>query len=224
MNELFSSLSAENGSKGRILNIPYFWHWVSPNPRHDISFSSNKTLLKATKPPIEFSKYNSFADIDRTPYLFLGDLFARKPKYFSDESGTFSSFGWCSEREMAFMALMNLFKIEGKVITSGNHSWSELIIPLKNNKDSVKNFKVTVDNTFNDIDWTIIHPTQLRSWRIKTATDKFAKWYNDKASSESELKRIKAHYVPKEATKRIEAQVVAYLNKQLYYKYSFSDE
>ncbi len=133
LHELFTSQTASDCSKGEILNIPYQWHWVQPNPRHEIYFASSKTLLKDTKPPNEFSKYNSYADIDRTPYLFLSDLVYPEFKYYSNSCDTFSTFGWCSEREMAFIALTTLLEYEGKVVAEGNHSWSEFVIPLKLN-------------------------------------------------------------------------------------------
>jgi hypothetical protein len=36
VHKLFTSRTAQNGSVGGILPIPYYWHWVTPNPRYDI--------------------------------------------------------------------------------------------------------------------------------------------------------------------------------------------
>lgn len=91
LHDLFTSQTASDCSKGEILNIPYFWHWTSPNPRYEIYLVETNKLLCQTKPPKEFSKYNSYADVDRTPYLFLSDLFQERPKYYSISCDTFSS-------------------------------------------------------------------------------------------------------------------------------------
>jgi hypothetical protein len=98
LHDLFTSKSPSNGSRGDILDIPYFWHWVSPNPRYGIYLRENHMLLKDQKPPLGFEKYKNYADVDRTPDVFLIDMFSEKPKYYSACCDTFSTFGWCSER------------------------------------------------------------------------------------------------------------------------------
>jgi len=74
LHKLFTSKNASNGSHGEILNIPYFWHWINPNPRYEITLLSTNQKLNTIKSPAAFSKYKSYADIDRTPYLFLSEL------------------------------------------------------------------------------------------------------------------------------------------------------
>lgn len=211
LHEIFTSQTASNCSKGEILNIPYQWHWVEPNPRHEIYFTSNNKLLKDTKPPSEFSKYNSFADIDRTPYLFLSDLVHSDLKYYSSSCDTFSTFGWCSEREMAFIALTKLLSYEGKVVAEGNHSWSELIIELKSNTGLLKSFKVTVDNTFNSVYWSLIEEQEISEWKKYFGNTNLSNWYNRKAKSITELRRIENHLVTNKSMLRIENDVVKYL-------------
>ena len=39
LHNLFTCKSSTNGSKGDIINIPYFWHHVTPNPRYKIYFT-----------------------------------------------------------------------------------------------------------------------------------------------------------------------------------------
>jgi hypothetical protein len=215
LHELFTSETASNCSRGKILNIPYQWHWIEPNPRYDIHFVSNNVLLKNTKPPAEFYKYNSYADIDRTPYLYLSDLVSKDLKYYSDSCGTFSTFGWCSEREMAFVALTKILGYQGKVVAEGNHSWSEFIIPLKLNNGEFKNFVVFVDNTFNTIYWDTIEQHKIPEWNGYFGDTKLAAWYNRKAKSNTELNRIKNHLVPNKAMQRIENKLVIYLNNRM---------
>ena len=215
LHELFTSQTASDCSKGEILNIPYQWHWVQPNPRYEIYFASSKTLLKDTKPPNEFSKYNSYADIDRTPYLFLSDFVYPELKYYSISCDTFSTFGWCSEREMAFIALTTLLEYEGKVVAEGNHSWSEFVIPLKLNTGELQDFKVTVDNTFNFIDWTTIKQQEISKWKKNMGDSRLPKWYNQKAKSKNELNKIKNHLVSNESMLRIENKLVIYLDREI---------
>jgi len=215
LHELFTSQSASNCSKGEILNIPYQWHWIQPNPRHEIYFVSSNRLLKDTKPANEFSKYNSHADIDRTPYLFLSDLVHSEPKYYSISCDTFSTFGWCSEREMAFVALAKLLDYDGKVVAENNHSWSEFIIPMKINTTEIQNFKVTIDNTFNSIYWTTIVSEEISKWRVHIGNASLAKWYNGKAKSNVELRNIRNHLVSNKTMSRIENELVMYLDKKI---------
>ena len=215
LHDLFTSQTATNCSHGEILNIPYLWHWTNPNPRHEIYFVQSKQLLFETKAPREFSTYNSYADIDRTPYLFLSDLVHDGPKYYSNSCDTFSTFGWCSEREMAFVALTNLLNINGKVIAEGNHSWSEFIIPLKLKNGQLQNFKVKVDNTFNAVEWTTIDNTEIIAWRNYNGNVNLANWYNQKAKSSIELGKIRNHLASNSAMKSIEIKLVNYLEKKI---------
>ena len=215
LHEIFTSQAASNCSRGEIINIPYQWHWVESNPRHEIYFASSNKLLKDTKPPKEFSKYSSYADIDRTPYLYLSDLVAEVPKYYSELCGSFSTFGWCSEREMAFVALAKLLKFEGKVGTYGNHSWSEFIVPLKRNNGEVQIFLVHVDNTFDRLDWTTIDQEALPDWKKDLGSTSLSVWYNRKAKSDSELRSIESHVVSPQFMSRMESDVVEYLTKRI---------
>jgi len=217
LHDLFTSQAASNCSHGEILNIPYLWHWVNPNPRHEIYFLKTKQLLFKTNAPSEFSKYNSFADIDRTPYLFLSDLVHDGPKYYSNACDTFSTFGWCSEREMAFVALTNLLNFDGKVIAEGNHSWSEFIIPLKLKNGQLQNFKAKVDNTFNAVEWTTMDNTDIIAWRNYNGNVSLANWYNQKAKDANELRKIRNHLASNSAMNNIEMKLVNYLEKNLKY-------
>ena len=213
LHDLFTSQTASNCSKGEILTIPYQWHWVSPNPRHTIRSTENGKLLTEIKPPIEFSKYKSYADIDRTPYLFLSDLFSSKPKYYSASCDTFPSFGWCSEREMAFVNLMDILSYSGKVVAEGNHSWSEFIIEMKSTDDTQKRFSVVVDNTFNKITWAEIEKQKIESWKKYFGDSPMANWYNQKAHAVNDKKRVKEFIISKEVMDKTEISLVNYLNK-----------
>lgn len=202
LHHLFTSESASNFSKGPILNIPYMWHWTTPNPRYSIYMTETGKKLKDMKPPAEFSKYKSYADIDRTPYLYLSDLASPHLKYRSEDFDTFATFGWCSEREMAYVALLQLLNFKGSVVVSGNHSWTELIVPYHLASGSIANFTATVDNTFNSISYTPYNKITPTS-----------NWYDRTAHSERELLKIKRHQMSQQAMDRIEQQVTQYLSQ-----------
>ncbi|MFL5729256.1 MAG: hypothetical protein ACJ75J_07190, partial [Cytophagaceae bacterium] len=179
LHDLFTSQTASNCSKGEILNIPYQWHWVNPNPRYSIRLTENGKLLKETKPSADFARYGSYADIDRTPYLFLSDLFTENPKYYSPDCDTFSTFGWCSEREMAFVSLLELLNFNGKVVADGNHSWSEFLVPMKTQDGKMKKFRIQTDNTFNGLNWLELEEPE-ETWKKSTGDSPMTGWYNQK--------------------------------------------
>ncbi len=215
LHKLFTSSSAQNGSRGEILNIPYFWHWTNPNPRHSIILVETNQKLSDVKSPASFAKYKSFADIDRTPHLFLSELLLENPKYKTSNLGEFSTFGWCSEREMAFVSLLETLNIKGKVFSEGNHSWSEFLIPITNNQNKVVNFIVKIDNTFDNIEWEVIAENKITSWKNNLGNVPLAKWYNEKAHSKTEIEKIKTIQVSVKTASFIETQVVNYINKKI---------
>lgn len=215
LHELFTSQTASNCSRGGILNIPYLWHWVNPNPRHGIYFTRKDELLANSPPPQGFSNYNSYADLDRTPYIFLSDLVHPESKYYSSSCDTFPTFGWCSEREMAFVALTTLLGFDGKVVAEGNHSWSEYIIPLISTDKNNILFQVTIDNTFDQTEWRIISPEDTSSWKQYFGNTNLSRWYNTKAKSKSELQKIQQHKVPDSIMSDIEKKVLKFLETQL---------
>jgi hypothetical protein len=202
---LLTSKGAANGSWGEILNIPYLWHWVKPNPRHQIFLTANNQNLSTVKPPTELKKYASFADIDRTPSLFFKDLFEEVPKYCI-ESDTFSTFGWCSEREMAYVCLMELLGFQGKVIAKGNHSWSEFTVSFPNGKMTPVLLNVKVDNTFDQVEWGIV----LSDVSVKS-NGGLGYWYNQKAHDASEKKYLNSLMVPPMASNSIEKSLCKFL-------------
>ena len=62
-----------------------------------------------------YKKYKSAADADRRPYLYLKDLVSKKNKYYHPECSGFYTFGWCSEREMAFNCLLAIMGYKCKI-------------------------------------------------------------------------------------------------------------
>jgi len=214
LHDLFTSQSASNCAVGEIWNIPYYWHWIPNNPRHEIYLKDNKQLLKNMPPSKGFKKYQSYADIDRTPYLFLSELFEPSPKYYSELCGDFSTFGWCSEREMAFISLLCILDYKGKVKAEGGHSWSELIVQFKQKSGDYQSIKIVVDNTFDGLEFTSIRKPEMKIWEQEMGDSKTTRWYNEKALSKREQQKIKQHIVSSEIMAVLEKKLVAYLNRR----------
>jgi hypothetical protein len=215
LHDLLTSESAIDCSKGSILDIPYMWHYQDPNLRYEIYFTETNTLLVDSAPPAEFKKYRSYADIDRTPYLYLSDLLQESPKYYSPSCDTFCTFGWCSEREMAFTALMRALEFNAKVMAPGIHSWTEMILPMRTTEGKTIYFKARVDNTYDSFDFEgQVDANFIAEWEKDLGTGTPG-WYNRQAFSKSEAARLKNYIVPEGASERVEARLVDYINRSL---------
>ena len=215
LHDLFTSQSAQNCAIGQAWNIPYYWHWIENNPRHKIYLKESGKLLKDIKPNKEFGNYHSKADIDRTPYLFLSDLFSEGPQYTSKDCGEFSTFGWCSEREMAFVSLMTLLGHKGKVAAQGGHSWTELIMTMNLSNGKKGYFKVNVDNTFDKIGWNLISESEIKKWETELGDSKTKRWYNEKAVSSKEQNRISNFQISPTVMHKLEREFVSFLNRRI---------
>lgn len=215
LHKLFTSSTAQNGSLGPILTIPYFWHWIKPNPRHSITDlrTGNFLTLKPTTP--EFKNYKSYADIDRTPSLFLKELFATTSLYSHASCDSFSTFGWCSEREAAFACLMDLYGYQSKVIVKGNHSWSEHLVYFRSKSGKRICFETKTDNTFDIVTFSKINNPVLVQWHAQTGDPGLAKWHNNNAHSLKEKTSLKTFIVPEKSFKEIEEKVRAYIISQI---------
>lgn len=214
LHDLFTGSNAVDFSSGGILKIPYFWHWVSPNPRHSITYLATSASLSTVKPPKEFSRYHSYADIDRVPSLYLSDLLLAKPKYSHPQCGTFYTFGWCSEREMAFTALLSVLGYHCKIVQRGIHTWSEVWVPFLGKNGTTLIAVASVDNTFDTIRWAKLSPDIDKSeWLGDCGSGAQIKWYNSKARSTEQLELIRSIKVPPQAAERIEANVREWMKK-----------
>lgn len=214
LHKLFTSQGAYNGAQGEILNIPYFWHWVTPNPRHSIQSLQHGIPLNKVKPPRAFGRYNSFADIDRTPALFLREWFSPSPLYSTLQNDTFNTFGWCSEREMSFVCLLEIMGLKGKVVAKGNHSWTELLVNIVDNKGEAKVLIATVDNTFDEMSFEEKEDLDTTKWYADVGEHRLQKWYNQKARSIKEKTEVKNIKGSKAVYSSIELSVVDFLNKR----------
>jgi len=203
LHDLFTSESANDGSIKGALGIPYFWNWGDSNTRYNILLLPDSISLKEIAPPQGLDKYQNLADFDRVPSVYLLDLFTEEPKYFHPDVGSFYTFGWCSEREMAFSLLMRIYGYESKVVADGNHSWSDIPVRFKTtNSDTV--LIVSVDNTFDNIYYDVPDSKTY-------ANDRLERWYNSQVNSELEIKRFKLYIVKRKPFNRVKKFITKWM-------------
>ncbi len=210
--ELFTGKYCIDFSRGGVFRIPYVFHWRTPNPRHDIISLVHNKKLSSVSSSREFNRYKSFADIDRVPSLYIGDLFSGTPKYYHPDCGKFYTFGWCSEREMAFNALLTLLGYTCKIKQQGIHTWSEVWLNFKNSDGGSVNAVMIVDNSVDIIEWEKV-PAGLTmdKWLKDYGEGTQINWYNKKARSKSELEKLKNRSVKETQVRWIEKSVCDWL-------------
>lgn len=203
VHDLMTGTSARDCSSGGILHIPYFWHWIKPNPRHSIRHLPDSLLLTKLKPPSGYGQYKTFADVDRRPALFLSDMVSAEPGYYHPDCGSFYTFGWCSEREMAFSCLMKVLGYRSKIVQSGIHTWSVVLLAMTKTDGTESPFEVFVDNTFDMVNWGQHSDRNDRTWESDFGAGTQIEWYNSIASSEAEVDKVRQVEVPETSADRI---------------------
>ena len=144
--------------------------------------------------------------------MYLGDLVSDHPKYAHPDCGSFFTFGWCSEREMAFVLLMETYGYQGKVVTNGNHSWAEFLIGLHNLHGQRQNFISRIDNTFDGLTWEMFsRDDSPETWLAERGSERLHRWYNQQAHASTEREVVALLQVSPTAMERMAAQVHAYL-------------
>jgi hypothetical protein len=143
------------------------------------------------------------ADIDRIPALYLGDLVSEKPGYLHPDCGTFFTFGWCSEREMAFTALFTAWGYPAKIWQSGIHTYSVVWCEFRTTSGSTVNLAAEVDTTFDSVTWREVpQGTQPDRWLEETGSGAQIDWYNRKARSQEQIDALQTIQVGAEARDR----------------------
>lgn len=212
LHDLFTCSGPLDCVRGGILDIPYMWHWIDPNPRHAIRRVQTGTLLVEETPPERFARYRSFADVDRVPSLYFADLVTETPQYEHPSCGSMYTFGWCSEREMAFCLLAQLFELDGWIQQVGNHVWSMFPIEWQTRSGDRKRVILRVDNTYDQFGWREYPGDQsLEAWIARITVTPDQRWYNAQAHDADERARVLEIDVPWPAQRRIRAQVQAAL-------------
>lgn len=189
LHHLFTSGADVTGNYGGILQIPYFWHWCKDNPRHNIIYRPTNENLTEVPAPVGFEKYKSRADIDRTPAVYLQDLFVDTALYYHSFVGNMFTFGWCSEREMAFGQMVRPKGYKMKVYQNSSHVWSEILLPFIDSSGVEINCILRVDNTFDYFDMVEVEESE-ELWYQDLGDGSMKAWYNKLANSEEEALKI----------------------------------
>jgi hypothetical protein len=134
MHQAFTVSSPINGLNDGLLGIPYY------DMESRVEYVDNAT------------------GVDRTPATFLSDLVDSLGIYYDrhNDKPVFT-FGWCAEREMAFMALLRNMGFEGTIVAAGGHAWSEIQIEFYSD-GKLTDYVLHIDNTFErfdivNVDW-----------------------------------------------------------------------
>ena len=144
--------------------------------------------------------------------MYLADLFSEKPKYKHKECGSFYSFGWCSEREIAFNTLLEIFGYRAKIKQSSIHTWSEILVKFKTANNKQIEIRFIVDNTFDIIRYETFNANTV-NWLKDIGNGSTIKWYNAKAHSQTEVSDVKNITVSDQTIKRIKKSVTDWLRE-----------
>lgn len=216
LHQLFTCRAPVNCEHSGILQIPYMWHWIEPNPRHAILRRATGKLLVEEAPPARFRRYQSFADVDRVPSLYLADLVTVAPQYEHPQCGPMYTFGWCSEREMAFSLMAGFFGHDGWVRQSGNHVWSVFPFRWRTGDGRQKEILLEFDNTFDIFGGQELPQGKTsQQWWSEHQLTPDQRWYNAQVRDPEEVERVRQIQVPPEAQQRIRAQVRAAMRSEM---------
>lgn len=206
LHALLTTDAAIDCAKAGVLGTVYFWHWTTPNPRHDILRLPDSVKLTTVAPPKGYGRYKSHADLDRLPTLYLSDLVTATPTYYHPGCNSFHTFGWCSEREMAFNALLANMGYACKVKQDGIHVWTEVLVMLRHRDEASGLYIIRIDNTFAQSVLRKLKVSRER-WATDFGSGAQVAWYNRKAHSSEERAGVAAIDVSPRAARRIRAAV-----------------
>jgi hypothetical protein len=212
LHDLLTNDGVRNGSRGGILREPYFWHWVEDNPRHGIVRLATGRPLTEESPPELFGRYQSFADVDRVPSLFLRDLVSVEPLYTHPACGEFRTFGWCSEKEMAFCLVTGLLGLPGVIVQEGNHVRSVYLVRGVRADGGRRHVVIEVDNTYDLVTWRPLRADEAPAgWLDRIPDVGMSRWYNEQARDPAEIRRVREIEVAPAAAARIHRLVTDWL-------------
>jgi hypothetical protein len=196
MHLLLTCYYSVDGDTSGGFGIPYFWNYTNHNPRETIvNIKKGKTLKQI---PVN-SAGASMATLDRTPYIFWNDFMTDEPQYSWVHISAFYSFGWCSEREMAFKAWLTVLGIKSTIGIKADHVWTE--VPLPGQPD----YFLFIDNTFNRFEvWPVSKKPPLE------IGNKYINWYNQQGADKAIAKKLSALSVSSKRAASLEHQIVTY--------------
>ena len=210
--QLLTTIDAVDCTKGGILKTAYFWHWTEPNPRHDIRLLPDSVALVRLSPAKGYERYKTYADMDRLPDLYFSDLFSEHPRYFHPDCGTFYTFGWCSEREMAFCSLLGAMNYSCKIKQQGIHVWTEVLLELFDASGKKQYHVITADNTFNSVNCHKLASSPA-GWKKDIGSGAQVAYYNKVAKAADQQASIKKLDISASVEQRIKTAVADWLSE-----------
>jgi hypothetical protein len=197
MHLLLTCYYSVDGDTSGGFGIPYFWNYTNHNPREKIvNIHKGKTLRE-----IPASANAIMATQDRTPLIFWGDFMSEDPQYSYEHISAFYSFGWCSEREMAYKAWLGVAGIKSTIGIKADHVWTEVDPPGQSG------YFLFIDNTFNRF--------ELRRISQRPPAEpgnKYIIWYNQQGADKTIQKRLDAMVISPKRKAYLEHQITTYFS------------
>ncbi len=200
MHMLLTCYYSVDGDTSGGFGIPYFWNYTNHNPRENIVNLKKGKKLKQI-PAYPGSQGASMATLDRTPVIFWSDLTTDEPQYSYEHISSFYTFGWCSEREMAYKAWLGVMGIKSTIGIRADHVWTEVDLP------GMPGYFLFIDNTFN----------RFEVWSIKKKPprevgNKYIAWYNQQGADKTILKKLAALTISPKRAAQIQQQIISYFS------------
>jgi hypothetical protein len=198
MHLLLTCYYSVDGDTSGGFGIPYFWNYTNHNPRENIiNIKKGKNLKQI--PAYPGSGGASMATLDRTPFIFWNDFMTDEPQYSWGHISAFYSFGWCSEREMAYKAWLAVLGIKSTIGIKADHVWTEVELP------GLPGYFLFIDNTFNRFEvWPVNKKPPLE------VGNKYITWYNQQGSDKAIQKKLSALTISPKRAADLEKQIVTY--------------
>jgi hypothetical protein len=200
MHLLLTSYYSVDGDTSGGFGIPYFWNYTNHNPRLTI-LNVRKGKMLGQIPQPGGAAGSSMATLDRTPVIFWGDFMTDLPQYSWNHISGFYTFGWCSEREMAFKAWIGLLGIPATISIHTDHVWTEVELP------AMPGYYIFIDNTFNRFE---VRPVSKRD--KPDAGNKYINWYNQQGADKAIQKKMAAMTISKKRAAQLEHEIRTYFN------------
>ena len=200
MHMLMTCYYSVDGDTSGGFGIPYFWNYTNHNPRENITnLRKGKTLKQL--PAIAGTQGASMATQDRTPLIFWGDFVTENPTYSYEHISAFYTFGWCSEREMAFKAWLGVLGIKSIIGIRADHVWTEVELP------GMPGYFLFIDNTFNRFElWPISKRPKLE------VGNKYINWYNQQGSDKNIQKKLASLTISPKRASFLEHQIMNFFS------------
>jgi hypothetical protein len=205
--QMLTTTSASDGAVGGAFRTAYFWHWIDPNPRLSIVKIPEDVPLGELPPPEGFQQYQSYAYVDRTPAIYFSDLAADEPRYSHHSVGEFTTFGWCSEREMALCALLTTWGFSAKVHQTGIHVTTRVWLVGQQ-----RPMELILDTTFNYARLAELAQTDFATWSNDFGQGADVSYYNRVCHDGEVQEQLRNIHVSAAARRRLTGQAESYFN------------